>query len=122
MNRVLATALEYLNYVIVLVIIGAGGYAGWFLSQGDPEAQQSLGMISGIVLGVLAAVLVGGAMALIVLMEKHLRHIRALSLRQTELLEQMAAMAEADADQATSQADDGGFGAPAWATQTGQSR
>ena len=33
MNRVLATALEYLNYVIVLMIIAAGGYAGWFLFQ-----------------------------------------------------------------------------------------
>ncbi len=70
MNRVLATALEYLNYIIVLVIIAAGGYAGWLLFQGDPEPQQNAGVVSGVVLGVLVAALVGGAMALVVLMEQ----------------------------------------------------
>lgn len=115
MNRVLATALEYLNYVIVLVIIAAGGYAGWFLFQGEPEAQQNVGVVWGVVLGILVAALVGGAMALVVLMEKHLRHIRIQSIRQTALLEQIAQMAESDAAQLAAQADDGGFGAPAWA-------
>ena len=121
MNRVLATALEYLNYIIVLVIIGAGAYAGWFLFQGDPEAQQNLGIIWGGILGVLVAALVGGVMALLVLMEKHLRQIRTHTMRQTELLEKIASMAESDAAYAAGQADDGGFGAPAWArSRTGQ--
>ncbi len=121
MNRVLATALEYLNYIIVLVIIAGGGYAGWFLFQGDPEATQNIGIVSGAVLGFLAAVLVGGAMALVVLMEKHLRNIRAQTIRQTELLEQIAAMAEGDAEQALTQAGESGFGQPSWA-RTGQGR
>ncbi len=120
MNRVLATALEYLNYVIVLVIIAAGGYAGWFLFQGEPEAQQNIGVVWGVVLGILTAALVGGAMALVVLMEKHLRHIRTQAVRQTQLLEQLAEMAEGDAAQAIAQADDGGFGAPAWARTGGR--
>jgi len=121
MNRVLATALEYLNYIIVLVIIASGGYAGWFFSQGELEAQQNIGIISGVVLGVLTAALIGGSMALVVLMEKHLRHIRRHTVRQTELLEQIANMAEADAEHAIGQIDEGGFGAPAWA-RTGQGR
>jgi len=115
MNRVLATALEYLNYVIVLVIIASGGYAGWFFFQGDPGAQN-LGIASGVVLGFLAAVLVGGLMALVVSIEKHLRNIRTHAARQTELLEQLASMAEVDAVKSTKPADDGGFGEPpAWA-------
>ena len=121
MNRVLATALEYLNYIIVLVIIAAGGYAGWFFFQGDLEAQQNIGIVWGLVLGFLAAALVGGSMALVVLMEKHLRTIRAHTARQTELLEQIANMAEVDAEHAVGQIDEGGFGAPAWA-RTGQGR
>lgn len=121
MNRVLATALEYLNYIIVLVIIAAGGYAGWFFFQGDLEAQQNIGIVWGLVLGFLAAALVGGSMALVVLMEKHLRTIRAHTARQTELLEQIANMAEFDAEHAVSQIDEGGFGSPAWA-RTGQGR
>ena len=119
MNRVLVTALEYLNYIIVPVIIAGGGYAGWFYFQGDPE--QNIGIISGAVLGFLAAVLVGGAMALVVLMEKHLRNIRAQTIRQTELLEQIAAMAEGDAEQALNQTGESGFGQPSWA-RTGQGR
>jgi len=115
MNRVLATALEYLNYIIVLVIIAGGGYAGWFFFQGDPEAQQNIGIIWGLVLGFLAASLVGGLMALVVLMEKHLRIIRAQTARQTELLEQISNMAEVDAGHAVAQNEEGGFGAPAWA-------
>ena len=121
MNRVLATALEYLNYIIVLVIIAGGGYAGWFFFQGDPEAQQNIGIIWGLVLGFLAAALIGGLMALVVLMEKHLRTIRSHTARQTQLLEQIAYMAEVDAEHAVAQIDEGGFGAPAWA-RTGQGR
>ncbi len=119
MNRVLATVLEYLNYIIVLVIIAAGGYAGWLLFQGDPEPQQNAGVVSGVVLGVLVAALVGGAMALVVLMEKYLRQIRAHTISQTELLEQIASMAESDVEQAEGEAEEGGFGAPTWA-RTGQ--
>lgn len=119
MNRMLATALELLNYVIVLVIIAGGGYAGWFLFRGDPEAQQQTGIVAGIVLGILAAALIGGAMALVVLIEKHLRAIRADAARQTELLKQIAAMAEGDA-QTSHQPSDGGFGPPAWARTGGQ--
>ncbi len=116
MNRVLSTALEYLNYIIVLVIIASGGYAGWFFFQGDDPAAQNLGIASGLVLGLLAAALVGGSMALVVLIEKHLRNIRTHAVRQTELLEQLASMAEVDAVKAANQPDDGGFGtAPAWA-------
>ena len=89
--------------------------------QGDPEPQQNVGVVSGVVLGVLVAALVGGAMALVVLMEKHLRHIRAHTVRQTELLEQIASMAETDVEQAVVEAEEGGFGAPAWA-RTGQGR
>lgn len=119
MNRVLATALEYLNYIIVLVIIAAGGYAGWFFFQGDPEAQN-LGIATGAFLGILAAALIGGAMALVVLMEKHLHTIRANAVRQTELLEQIAAMAEADGQPAANQPGDGGFGStPSWARTGG---
>lgn len=114
MNRVLATTLEYLNYLIVLVIIGGGGYAGWFFFQGDPAAQRT-GVITGLILGILAAVLIGGLMALVVLIEKHLRHIRANAVRQTALLEQMAKIAESDAQSGSYRSDDGGFGAPAWA-------
>ena len=120
MNRVLATALEYLNYIIVVVIIAGGGYAGWFFFQGDPEAQN-VGIASGVILGILAAALIGGLMALVVLMEKHLRHIRAHTIRQTELLEQIASMAESDVEQAVGKVDEGGFGAPAWA-RTGEGR
>lgn len=120
MNRVLATALEFLNYIIVLVIIAGGGYAGWFFSRGDPEAQ-GLFIVTGVFLGILLAALVGGAMALVVLMEKHLRTIRINAARQTELLEQIAAMAEVDGQQAANQADDGGFGStPAWARTGGR--
>ena len=119
MNRLLATALEYLNYIIVLVIIAGGGYAGWLFSRGDPEAQ-GLFIATGVFLGILAAALVGGAMALVVLMEKHLHTIRANAVRQTELLEQIAAMADADNQQAADQAGDGGFGStPAWARTGG---
>ena len=114
MNRVLATTLEYLNYIVVLVIIAAGGYAGWFFFQPDPEAQN-IGIIWGAILGFLVAAVVGGAIALVVLMEKHLRHIRTNAERQTELLERIAAMAETDAETVARQPDDGGFGPPAWA-------
>ncbi len=114
MNRVLATALELLNYIIVLVIIAGGGYAGWLFFQGDPEAQN-LGIFTGVVLGILSAALVGGAIALVVLIEKHLRAIRANTIRQTELLEQLAEIAQSDAQGAAAQPGDGGFGAPAWA-------
>ncbi len=113
MNRLLAAALEALNLVIVLVLIAGGGYAGWLFFQGDPEAQN-LGIFTGVVLGILAAVLVGGAISLVILIEKHLRAIRTNATRQTELLEQLADMAKSDA-QAANQSDDGGFGAPAWA-------
>ena len=114
MNRLLATALEYLNYIIVLVIIAAGGYAGWFFFQGDPEGQN-VGIVSGVVLGILVAALIGGSMALVVLMEKHLRIIRANAVRQTALLEAIATMAEEDAETLANQTGDGGFGAPSWA-------
>ena len=60
-------------------------------------------------------------MALVVLMEKHLRIIRAHTARQTELLEQIADMAEVDAEHAVAQNDEDGFGAPAWA-RTGKGR
>lgn len=113
MNRVLATALEALNVLIVLVLIAGGGYAGWLFFQGDPEAQK-LGIFTGVVLGLLAAVLLGGAISLVILIEKHLRAIRTNAARQTELLEQLADMAKADS-QAANQPGDGGFGAPAWA-------
>lgn len=119
MNRVLATALEYLNYIVVLVIIAGGGYAGWFFFQGDPEAQN-LGIATGVFLGILAAALIGGAMALVVLMEKHLRTIRANAVRQTELLEKIAAIAEADVQAGGGHPDDGGFGTtPSWARTGG---
>lgn len=119
MNRVLATALEYLNYIIVVVIIAGGGYAGWFFSRGDPEAQ-GLFIATGVFLGILVAALIGGAMALVVLMEKHLHTIRANAARQTELLVQLAAIAEADVQAGARQPDDGGFGAPAWARPAGR--
>ena len=118
LNRMLATALELLNYLVVLVIIGGGGYAGWLFFQGDPEAQN-LGIFSGVVLGILAAAVVGGAVALVVLIEKHLRVIRANAIRQTELLTQISEIAESDAQGAAAQPGDAGFGAPAWA-RTGQ--
>jgi len=120
MNRMLATALELLNYLVVLVIIAGGGYAGWLFFQGDPEAQN-LGIFSGVVLGILAAAVVGGAVALVVLMEKHLRVIRANAERQTEILTRLAEIADSDAQGAPSGSDDGGFGAPSWA-RTGQGR
>lgn len=119
MNRVLATALEFLNYVIVLVIIAGGGYAGWFFSRGDPEAQ-GLFIVTGVFLGILVAALIGGAMALVVLMERHLNTTRVNAERQTALLEQLAAMAEADVQAGGRQPDDGGFGAPAWARTGGR--
>lgn len=115
MNRVLATALEYLNYLIVLVVIASGAYAGWFFFRGDEPVAQNLGLASGILLGLVAAVLVGGATALVVLIEKHLRHIRAQAERQTVLLEQLASMAEVDAIKAANESEAGGFGTPAWA-------
>ena len=115
MNRVLATALEYLNFIIVLAIIGAGGVSGWLLFKGQTPEEQNIGIAAGLVLGILAAVLIGGAMALVVLMEKHLRRIRINAIRQTELLEQIATMAEADAEQMANASGDGGFGAPGWA-------
>ena len=59
--------------------------------------------------------MVGGAIALVVLMEKHLRQIRVNAERQTELLERIASMAESDAEAIASQPDDGGFGPPSWA-------
>jgi hypothetical protein len=118
MNRVLAAALELLNYVIVLAIIAGGGYAGWLFFQGDPEAQN-LGIFTGVVLGILVAAVVGGAVALVVLIEKHLRVIRANTIRQTELLEHLAEIAKSDAQGPAAQPGDGGFGAPAWA-RTGQ--
>ena len=120
MNRVLATALELLNYVIVLVIIAGGGYAGWLFFQGDPEAQN-LGIFTGVVLGILTAAVVGGAITLVVLMEKHLRVIRANAERQTEILAKLAEIAESDAQGVANEPGDGGFGAPAWA-RTGQGR
>ena len=120
MNRVLAAALELLNYVIVLVLIAGGGYAGWLFFQGDPEAQN-LGIFTGVVLGILAAALVGGAVALVVLIEKHLRAIRTHAERQTEILSKLAEIAESDAQTAAYDPDDGGFGAPAWA-RTGRGR
>ncbi len=121
MNRVLATALEFLNYIIVGVIIGVGGYAGWFFSRGDPEAQ-GLFIATGVFLGILIAALVGGAMSLVVLMESHLRTIRTNAVRQTELLEKIAAMAEADVQAGGHLPDDGGFGStPAWARTGGRS-
>lgn len=119
MNRVLATALEFLNYIIVLVIIAGGGYAGWFFSRGDPEAQ-GLFIVTGVFLGILVAALVGGAMALVVLMERHLHTIRTNAERQTELLEKIAAMAEADVQAGAGHPDDGGFGTtPSWARTGG---
>ena len=113
MNRVLAAALELLNYVIVLVIIAGGAYAGWFFFRGDPQAQN-LGIFSGLVLGILTAALIGGSISLFILIEKHLRAIRANAVQQTELLTKIAEMAETDA-RIASEPGDGGFGAPAWA-------
>ena len=51
MNRVLATALEYLNYIVVLLIIAAGGFQGWRLFQGDTPEAQNIGIASGAIVG-----------------------------------------------------------------------
>ena len=47
MNRVLATALEYLNFVIVLVIIAAGGVSGWLFFRGQTPDEQNIGIAAG---------------------------------------------------------------------------
>ena len=63
---------------------------------------------------IVLVLIAGGAISLVILIEKHLRAIRTNAMRQTELLEQLADMAKSDT-QAANEPGDGGFGAPAWA-------
>ncbi|MDZ5448263.1 hypothetical protein [Labrys sp. ZIDIC5] len=75
MNRMLASALSLLNGLIALLLVLAFGLIGWtWPSFGD---AHGLGLAIGLVAGIVTATLACGTIAILSLIEKHLRTLVA---------------------------------------------
>lgn len=120
MNRVLATTLEYLNFIIVLIIIASSAVGAWAYVKSHPvygsdPSMLAAGVAIGAIVGFVAGALVGGMIAFVALIEKHLREIRGHAAEQTDLFRSIEELARADASGAElgpQPSSDGGFGEP----------
>lgn len=74
MNRVLASVLATLNSLVAIFIIVAGGLVG-FSSARTAGYEPAIGVIGGLLVGAVAAGLVCGLIAYVVLIEGHLRRL-----------------------------------------------
>lgn len=75
MNRMLASALSLLNGLIALLIVAASTLVGWrWPGFGD---AQGFGLAVGFLGGVVIATLACGTIAILALIEKHLRTLVA---------------------------------------------
>lgn len=82
MNRLLADTLSFLNGLIAVVIIVAGGGIGYF--SVTFAGQRPLGLLIGALIGLVVAAFVCGAIAYLALIEAHLRKIAAGSAYHAE--------------------------------------
>ncbi len=81
MNKLLASALGYLNGLLAIVLVVGGGLAGEALRQtiGEPSA-----IIWGLSLGMFLAIVVCGLVAVFISMRNELVAIRNLLVKQSQ--------------------------------------
>jgi TRAP-type C4-dicarboxylate transport system permease small subunit len=74
LSDMLATAL---NVVAAFIFIVAGGVLGWERYHQQSIGNATMGVIFGLLIGFAAAAIFCGTLATLILIENHLRHLRA---------------------------------------------